>query len=120
MGLGRPVNEQRKWLYQRPWLERTGQQLRFTMAFFVPAVVGLIVFADERRDAYDLGGALELAIGAVWLALLGISVRCKACRAFVSWWAVRHLSLTKWTYVLYRGDRCPVCGDPGPADAPKR
>ncbi len=115
------MNEQRNMASPRPWLERTGQQLKLTAAALVPAIVGVIVFKVEPRfRGYDLGAALQLAIFVVWLTLLGTSVRCKACGAFVSWWAIRHLSFTKWPYVLYRGDRCPVCGDPGPADAPKR
>jgi hypothetical protein len=48
----------------------------------------------------------------LWLSL---SIRCPACHRRVGWLVLTGMHPAQWLVQLWRGERCPSCGDTGTA-----
>ena len=98
-------------------LQRTNQQRKLTVAFWMMAVGGIGIFtlawSDVARNVHEIAPLAFAAGGGAMLfaaTVLIVTVKCPRCR--VSWprWAWKHCAANDWTEWLYRFDECPKCG----------
>jgi hypothetical protein len=67
----------------------------------------------EERTIVLAVAVVALAAGAhFWLAL---SIRCPACQRRIGWLVLSAMHASQWLVQLWRGERCPSCGDTGVA-----
>jgi hypothetical protein len=84
------------------------------------------LFASISAGENDWTVLLAIAAGAagagahLWLAL---GIRCPACHRRVGWLVLSGMHPSQWLVQLWRGERCPSCGDyggaPGAAGRPE-
>jgi hypothetical protein len=75
--------------------------------------------ADEPTILLAVAVVMVAAGAHLWLAL---SIRCPACQRRIGWLVLSAMHASQWLVQLWRGERCPSCGDaagaPGALERP--
>ena len=75
-------------------------------------LVGLFASIGDEEDRsvqFALGMAGTVVAAHLWIAL---GIRCASCHRRVGWFVLATAG-KQWLLQLWRGESCPVCGDPG-------
>jgi hypothetical protein len=86
------------------------------MLLTAACLFGLFAFISHGSDEASI--LMALAVGVIaagahlWLAL---SIRCPACQRRIGWLVLSGMHASQWLVQLWRGERCPSCGDTGVA-----
>ena len=101
-----------------PWLSVTGQRWKFwvymsvtlaALAMIVSDVFDVDIVADYLR--YPRTTIAVLILGTFSVAWLVLSVRCKRCGGYPTWFLMTTAPASRWLSTLLTAASCPKCGD---------